>query len=133
MNDTDRLNFILKYFTIDDIGDEIPCPGICIKCEQLEDDLSWGADENGIRPSNVMTWDAQMREVIDRAIISHNKSINSDKRVVMSRGDGDWSDISPSQQGVALDSDGRCAHCGSGDAAHHSFTCPTGLHPDRRK
>lgn len=26
----------------------------------------------------------------------------------------------------------RCEHCGAGDDAHHSFTCPTGLHPDRR-
>jgi len=26
--------------------------------------------------------------------------------------------------------DGRCIHCGAGDDIHHSFTCPTGLHPD---
>jgi hypothetical protein len=28
--------------------------------------------------------------------------------------------------------DGRCIHCGAGNSAHHSYTCPTGLHPDRR-
>jgi hypothetical protein len=25
----------------------------------------------------------------------------------------------------------RCEHCGAGDDAHHSYTCPTGKHPDR--
>ena len=38
-----------------------------------------------------------------------------------------------SQQAVALDAGGRCIHCGAGDSAHHSFSCPTGLHPDRRQ
>jgi len=28
--------------------------------------------------------------------------------------------------------DGRCIHCGAGNDAHHSYTCPTNLHPDRR-
>lgn len=27
--------------------------------------------------------------------------------------------------------DERCEHCGAGDDNHHSFTCPTNLHPDR--
>jgi len=29
--------------------------------------------------------------------------------------------------------EGRCPHCGAGDDNHHSYTCPTGLHPDRRR
>jgi len=28
--------------------------------------------------------------------------------------------------------DGRCVHCGAGNDAHHSYTCPTNLHPDKR-
>ena len=28
--------------------------------------------------------------------------------------------------------DGRCVHCGAGNDAHHSYACPTNLHPDRR-
>ena len=27
---------------------------------------------------------------------------------------------------------GRCRYCGAGDNYNHSFSCPTGLHPDRR-
>jgi len=27
----------------------------------------------------------------------------------------------------------ECPHCGAGDENHHSFTCPTGLHPDQKK
>lgn len=26
----------------------------------------------------------------------------------------------------------RCPDCGAGDDNHHSFTCPSGLHPDRK-
>jgi len=29
-------------------------------------------------------------------------------------------------------SDGRCVHCGAGNDAHHSYTCPTNMHPDKR-
>lgn len=28
--------------------------------------------------------------------------------------------------------DGRCRHCSAGDDAHHSYTCPTGKHSDKR-
>jgi hypothetical protein len=28
--------------------------------------------------------------------------------------------------------DGRCIFCGAGDDSHHSFTCETGFHPDKR-
>ena len=30
-------------------------------------------------------------------------------------------------------SESRCTYCGAGNAAHHSYTCPTNLHPDRRE
>jgi len=26
----------------------------------------------------------------------------------------------------------RCEYCGAGDDIHHSFSCPTNLHPDKR-
>jgi hypothetical protein len=28
---------------------------------------------------------------------------------------------------------GRCIHCGAGNDAHHSYTCPTNMHPDKRE
>ena len=27
--------------------------------------------------------------------------------------------------------DGRCIHCGAGNDAHHSYTCPTNMTPDK--
>jgi hypothetical protein len=27
--------------------------------------------------------------------------------------------------------DGRCIHCGAGNDANHSFSCPTNMHPDK--
>jgi len=43
----------------------------------------------------------------------------------------------PSVQAIVMSdsywgADGRCIHCGAGNDAHHSYTCPTNLHPDRR-
>lgn len=26
----------------------------------------------------------------------------------------------------------RCKHCGAGDDEHHSYSCPTNMHPDKR-
>lgn len=81
MNDTDRLNFILKYFTIDDIGDEEAVPGICINHEGLEDDLTWGVPhgELNTRKSHFQGpdyWKNDIRDIIDKAIESHNQSLN---------------------------------------------------------
>ncbi len=59
MNDTERLDFILKYFRIDDVGDEDYCPGVCIREEALADVLSIGVK---------LDWDDNLRDVIDRAI-----------------------------------------------------------------
>jgi hypothetical protein len=27
---------------------------------------------------------------------------------------------------------GRCIYCGAGNDAHHSYACPTDMHPDKR-
>lgn len=43
ITDADRLKFLLKFFSIDDIGDEQYTPGVCIRHEELEDVLTWGA------------------------------------------------------------------------------------------
>ncbi len=42
LTDTDRLNFLLKYFAVEDIGDEDYCPVVVIRAEELEDVLTWG-------------------------------------------------------------------------------------------
>ena len=71
MTDTERLNFLLKYFSIEDVGDEIFVPGVYIECESLEEDLTWGVEQNGRRESHFRTDSDDMRDIIDRAIKSH--------------------------------------------------------------
>ena len=74
MDDTDRLDFLLKFIKVDDIGDDLPCPGIVVNHESMEDSLSWGvANSNHQRPSLVQTWDANPRTVIDKAIEAHGR------------------------------------------------------------
>ena len=65
ITDTERLNFLLQYFCIDDIGDEDSFPGVCINSEALENILTWSPEYNSV---NVETWDDDLRDVIDRAI-----------------------------------------------------------------
>jgi hypothetical protein len=68
--DTERLDFLLKYFEIDDVGDEFWVPGICIRSESLEQDLSWNPvpDDKGQPQSHICGWQDDLRDVIDRAI-----------------------------------------------------------------
>ncbi len=75
--DTERLDFILKYFEIDDIGDAEAVPGVVINSEKLEDDLTYGAEEphptyTAYRSSLIKEYEDDLRDVIDRAIKSHN-------------------------------------------------------------
>ncbi len=64
ITDTNRLDFLLQYFYIDDIGDEEYCKGMCISHEALEEKLSF--TPNG--SSNIELWKEDLRTVIDRAI-----------------------------------------------------------------
>ena len=80
MNDTDRLNFILNYFTTDDIGDETYVPGVCIDNEELENDLTWEPEKDGKALSHYKNWDDDIRVIIDRAIKSHNQPLDSDTK-----------------------------------------------------
>ena len=64
MTDTERLDFLLQYFCIDDIGDEEYCKGICISSEALEEKLSFLQDGS----SNIELWNEDLRCVIDRTM-----------------------------------------------------------------
>ena len=61
--DTERLDFLLKYFRIDDIGEEEVAFGVGIKYEDLETALSY----NECSPA-VKAHDDNLRDIIDRAI-----------------------------------------------------------------
>ena len=57
--DTERLDFILEYFHIDDIGDDIPCIGVVCRYESLESALQ----QPGI------AYGCDVRDLIDMAIM----------------------------------------------------------------
>ena len=57
ITDTERLDFILKYFNIEDVGDDDFMIGVRINSEPLEDILG-----------NANGWDEPLRDIIDRAI-----------------------------------------------------------------
>ncbi len=71
MDDTQRLDFILKYFSIDDIGDEFVVRGVCINSESLELDLTYGKSVDGKSPPLIKDWNDNLRDIIDRAILAH--------------------------------------------------------------
>ena len=56
-SDKERLDFLLKYFSIIDVGDEHAVSAVSILFEDLEQRLGCGMD-----------WDADMRDVIDKAM-----------------------------------------------------------------
>jgi hypothetical protein len=66
-NDKDRLDFILRFLSIDDIGDDVATFGIVVDHEALEDALSWGRRSGGKSPALVYGWNDDLRDVIDRA------------------------------------------------------------------
>lgn len=69
ITDTERLDFILKYIEIDDIGDEEYIPGVIVAYEFLEDKLSFGPMVNDRAPGLCRHGDS-LRDVIDKAIIA---------------------------------------------------------------
>lgn len=74
-SDTDRLNFLLRHFRVDDCGDEDFCPGIVISSEALEDDLFKGFCD-GVDRDAITCLQDDVRNVIDRAM-AHCANSNS--------------------------------------------------------
>ena len=61
---------------------------------------------------------ACMAEYVGQALVRHRDALEDAK---------EDDSCSASYWGA----DGRCIHCGAGNDAHHSYTCPTNKHPDR--
>lgn len=72
ITDTDRLDFLLEYFRVDDVGVEKYCPGVVIQNEPLEDILTWGQGEN---PRENQCDTENLRDIIDRALLSPFRGI----------------------------------------------------------
>lgn len=69
--DTDRLNYLLKFIFIDEIGDYDSCKGITVKKEKLETELTSGPAIEGEIENLVQEWDDDLRDVIDRSMVSY--------------------------------------------------------------
>lgn len=57
--DTKRLDFLLRFMSIEDVGDEESVPGVVVQGENMEHEL-------GV--AGVTGWDDGIRDIIDRAI-----------------------------------------------------------------
>jgi len=56
VTDTERLDFLARYFRIEDVGDDERSPGLVINSDGLEEDLA------------LEGWEDDFRSMIDRAI-----------------------------------------------------------------
>ncbi len=61
------LDWLGKFFVIDDVGDETSVPGWCIKSEALQDALTWGKIVDGEAPL-LTKWDTTLRTAITAAM-----------------------------------------------------------------
>ncbi len=79
--DTDRLNYLLQFIRIDDVGDEECCKGIVVDSESMEEKVGLGPMGDDWRmPGTIQDWDDDLRDVIDRAMVAHNFANGSDVR-----------------------------------------------------
>ena len=69
-SDTERLDFLLRFFSVADAGDDICVTGVVVCYEALEGALGFGMD-----------FDDDLRDVIDRAIAEElvRKEVDSDE------------------------------------------------------
>ncbi len=72
-SDTDRLNYLLQFVAIDDVGDEEYCKGIVVSYEEMEEKVGLGPpDETGRMEGTIREWNDDLRDVIDRAMVLHS-------------------------------------------------------------
>jgi len=69
--DTDRLNYLLQFIHVDDVGDEYYCKGIVVNGDSLEEKVGFGPMVNGRMDGTVKEWNDDLRDVIDRAMVAH--------------------------------------------------------------
>ena len=80
--DTKRLEFLLQFFGIEDVGDEDFCPGLALDYDALMEKVGYGPpDEKERRWSNVLSRDDDLRDVIDRALQSHSENVRDQRQL----------------------------------------------------
>jgi hypothetical protein len=64
-SDTERLDFLLRFLSVEDVGDEDFILGVVVSPEALEE---------AIGVSGVLDWKEDLRTIIDRAINHYKKT-----------------------------------------------------------
>jgi hypothetical protein len=72
MTDTERLDFLLTFLDIDDVGDDAVVPGVVANYEGLEESLTFGEQRNYVcecaQEANCFYRQVDKRRLIDLAI-----------------------------------------------------------------
>jgi len=75
ITDTDRLEFLMRFFTVDDVGDDSICPGMVVYADSVSEAFDFGplADEE---VTSLGGWrNPNMRRVIDKAITNEVNAV----------------------------------------------------------
>ena len=74
--DTDRLNYLLKYISIDDVGDEKTVLGVVVPSEWIEAELTLGPYRAEMEPVKLVhDWNDNLRDIIDRSMVAHGHEV----------------------------------------------------------
>lgn len=71
ITDTERLDYLLGFILLTDVGDADFCPGVVVDQETMEDRLSFGRADIDGKAEAICKFGDDLRAVIDRAIAEH--------------------------------------------------------------
>ena len=68
--DTERLEFLMRFFEVADTGDDTVCPGMVVDTDAVSEAFDYGALADELVPAlGFGVWDSQdMRRAIDKAM-----------------------------------------------------------------
>jgi len=71
MSDTERLEYLMQFFTVDDTGDEQVCPGVIVDTDAVSEAFDCGPLAGEVVTIMGGWQNPDMRRVIDKAIAFH--------------------------------------------------------------
>jgi hypothetical protein len=70
-SDTDRLDFLLGFLSIGDVGDEDVCFSVIVDAESMEEKLGYGKADASGRMKGLHEKGDTLRDILDKAIAAH--------------------------------------------------------------
>jgi len=74
MTDTQRLEFLMRFFRVDDCGDETVCPGMIVDTDAVSEAFDFGPLANETVTLMGGWQNPDMRRAIDAAIAWHERN-----------------------------------------------------------